>query len=92
MVYKCIIKGFLPTIFDDSLSIQIGGLKKGRSYFIQYKRIPLSYGGVPFEIFGDKGIKSRSDKEEASYTEASSLCTYEIFERIMINILRAYRS
>lgn len=47
---------YLPTVFDDSVTrIKMKKLKKGKTYYIQYRRIPFAYGGVTLETFwGEK--------------------------------------
>ena len=47
---------YLPTVFDDFVTrIKMKKLKKGKTYYIQYKRIPFVYGGVALETFwGEK--------------------------------------
>lgn len=44
------------TVFDDSITrIKMKKLKKGKTYYVQYRRIPFAYGGVALETFwGEK--------------------------------------
>lgn len=51
---------YLPMIIDDSVNrIYLKNLKKGASCYIQYRSIPLSYGGVPFETRWGQKYKIR---------------------------------
>ena len=48
----------LPAVFDDSVTrIKMKKLRKGKTYYIQYKRIPFDYGGVAFETFWGETYK-----------------------------------
>lgn len=48
----------LPAVFDDSVTrIKMKKLRKGKTYYIQYKRIPFDYGGVSFETFWGETYK-----------------------------------
>lgn len=51
---------YLPMIIDDSVNrISLKNLKKGADCYIQYRSIPLSYGGVPFETRWGQKYKIR---------------------------------
>lgn len=51
---------YLPMLIDDSVNrINLTNLKKGASCYIQYRSIPLSYGGVPFETRWGQKYKIR---------------------------------